>query len=74
MRGKGGIDNIVMFKQPPCTGKVRDISCPFAGKDGIIIKSAHLRKLDLAIPIGPFDQPHEHFTAMAAGAFGDPIA
>ena len=71
---KGGVDHILMLEQSHRAGEIGDVGCNLVGEDRIILEPADLAELDFCVPIGALDEPHEELAAMAARAFGDPVA
>src|SRR5205814_5112120 len=45
-------------EQPAGAGEIADVSGDLAGKDRVAVEPALLAALDLAVPIGAFDEPH----------------
>ena len=74
MRGKGGQDDIAVFKQAGGTGEIGHIGGHLAGEHREIIISSNLAQLDFRVPICAFDQPHKEAAVIAPGKFCGPIA
>ena len=65
MGGKLRIDPIGHAQQFRGAAQIRHIGCHLAGVDRKGFQPLHLRALDLAIPIGAFDQAHHDFAIKA---------
>ncbi len=74
MGGEGRVDRITCRQQPLGAGEVGDIGRDLAGEDRETLVTAHLAQLDLGIPIGALDQPHEQLAAMPPRELGGPVA
>ena len=62
-----------MGEQPARAGEIGDVGRDLAGVDRITVQPALLGALDLAVPIGAFDQAHHQPPPAAPGKIGEPI-
>src|SRR5919107_3254400 len=65
MGGELRVDGVLCGQELLSASKIRDVAVDLAGVDRIPGLAVDLRALDLAIPIGPFDQA-DHETVLAA--------
>ena len=67
------IEGGAMGEQPARAGEIGDIGRDFARVHRIAVEPALLRALDLAVPIGAFDQADHQAPPAAPGKIGEPV-
>ena len=71
--GKLGIYDVLCFEQLRGTHLVTQIRIGFARENRVIGVAFFLRELDLAVPVGAFDQSYDQFAAGIATQLDQPL-